>query len=51
MKIIIEYIHPPIPSRSCDWLAWIDGQEEDGPKGCGATKQEALQDLVNEMEE
>lgn len=51
MKIVIEYIHPPIPNRSCDWRAWIDGNEEDGPVGWGATKEEALRDLEEEMSE
>ncbi len=43
--IITEYVHPPIPCRHYDWQAWVDGREEDGPKGWGRTEQEAVNDL------
>ena len=28
----------PIPTRHFDWAAWLDGREEDGPFGNGATE-------------
>jgi hypothetical protein len=39
------YVHPPIPIRISDWCACIEGQEEDGPYGWGATEAEAVADL------
>lgn len=51
MKIITTHVYPPIPDRSCDWLATIDGQDpEDGIRGWGATEQEAIEDLKEQME-
>lgn len=51
MKIITTHVFPPIPIRSCDWSAHIDGQEEDGPQGWGATEQEAREDLEDQIAE
>ena len=44
------YVHPPIPIRTSDWCACIDGQEEDGPYGWGATEAEAIADLKEKLE-
>lgn len=44
-KIKTTYVNPPVPSRSFDWVAFIDGREEDGPHGWGKTEQEAIADL------
>ena len=49
MSIRTENIHPPIPTRSHDWQAWYDGQEE-GPSGYGETEQEAVDDLREQIE-
>lgn len=53
MKIVTEYVYPPIPDRSCDWSA-IDDDTYDGP-GCpigwGATKEAAIADLMEQIEE
>ena len=51
LKIITDYVNPPIPIRSMDWAAWIDGQEEFGPYGHGRTEAEALADLEEQIEE
>ncbi len=48
MKITTTHILPPIPDRSHDWLAEIDGQDE-GPRGWGATEQEAIDDLRGQL--
>ena len=49
-KIITEHVYPPIPIRSCDWLAYYDGDEpnDDGQMktGSGATEQEAIDNLL-----
>ena len=47
----VAQINPPIPVRSFDWMAWIDGQEESGPVGYGATKDKALLDLAEQGED
>ena len=52
MTIKTQCICPPIPIRSFDWCA-VDGDTYDGP-GCligyGATEQEAIDDLLAQME-
>jgi hypothetical protein len=44
--IVASYVCPPIPWRSSDWCAHRDGEEEKGGYGWGATKQEAIDDLL-----
>lgn len=46
-RIRTEFIHPPIPVRHFDWVAWIDGDEESGQYGHGTTEQEAKEELQN----
>ena len=50
MKIITEFIYPPIPIRRYDWSAVRDGYDEGDPIGYGSTEQEAINELL-EMEE
>lgn len=54
MKIKTYYDPPPIPLRNCDWVA-IDDETYDGqpsdPIGHGATEQEAIADLLEQLEE
>ena len=56
MKIRTTYVFPPIPNRSMDWLA-IDDDTYDGapdshcPIGYGATEQEAIDDLLEQLED
>jgi len=45
MKIIVDYVYPPIPVRIFDYVAYYDGCEEEGPYGYGRTKQEAIDEL------
>ncbi|MFA6984609.1 MAG: hypothetical protein WC213_00185 [Arenimonas sp.] len=51
MKIVTNYVYPPIPIRQFDWSA-IDDDTYDG-EGCligyGATEQEAIDDLLDKM--
>lgn len=51
MKIKTEYIHPPIPIRKFDWVAWVEDKEEEGPYGYGLTEKEAIEDLHGYVEE
>ena len=52
MKIITKYEFPPIPDRSMDWSAIDDDTYEGGkPVGRGATEQEAIDDLLEQVEE
>lgn len=48
MNISTEYVCPPIPTRSHDWLAYVD--PEFGPFGSGATEQEAIADLKEQLD-
>jgi hypothetical protein len=50
-KIITVNEYPPIPDRSCDWLAHYEGEEEKGDYGWGRTEQEAINDLKENYEE
>lgn len=50
MKILTSYYLKPIPMRHFDWIAWIDGMEEEGPYGNGETKEESLSSLLESAE-
>jgi len=45
-EIITEHVNPPIPVRSYDWAAVRRDYEEGGLVGWGASKQEAVADLL-----
>lgn len=49
-KIRTSFVYPPIPIRSCDWVAYRDNDEpyDDGHmrQGFGATEAEAIADLL-----
>ena len=46
MHVQFTYANPPIPHRGCDWSCSLD-DDEDAPRGWGATKKEALADLLD----
>ena len=51
-KIKTSFEYPPIPDRSMDWMAWVDGQEEHSAwYGHGQTELEALLDLHQHLVE
>lgn len=50
-KVRTENVYPPIPLRQFDWCAWLDGDEEAGPRGWGRTEQEAIAELMVELED
>ena len=45
------YDRPPVPVRSCDWSAYIAGEEEGGVSGWGPTRQAAIEDLLEQIAE
>jgi len=49
MKVVTEYVNPPIPVRSHDWVAYFPDMEEDGPRGHGSTEVEALKALAEQI--
>lgn len=52
MKIVTDYAPPPIPMRQFDWRAIDDDTHDLGrPIGWGATEQEAIDDLMAQLEE
>lgn len=44
-KIITEFVYPPIPIRQWDYVAYFEGEEEEGHRGWGSTEEEAINDL------
>lgn len=53
-KIITAHDYPPIPVRSFDWSAVLDGYDgapDAGfqPVGHGATEREAIEDLLEQI--
>jgi hypothetical protein len=50
-EILTSFDHPPIPVRSFDWSAVLDGYEPGEPIGRGATEAEAIADLLEQVED
>ena len=55
-EVVVTHDYPPIPIRSFDWSAHLDsydGAPDAGwqPVGHGATREAAIEDLVNEIKE
>jgi hypothetical protein len=51
IKIITSYDFPPIPLRRFDWSAYQDGWEPGAPLGRGATKEAAIADPLEQLED
>lgn len=51
MKIITNFVYPPIPIRSLDWSAHFDGQEEGPYHGEGPTENAAILDLLSSVDD
>jgi hypothetical protein len=52
MNIQTTFVNPPIPLRCCDWSAIdADTYDGDGPIGRGATEQEAIDDLMEQLQD
>lgn len=50
LKILVSHENPPIPTKDCDYLAWVEGTEENGPTGYGSTSVIAIEDLLSSLE-
>lgn len=54
-KIITNFVYPPIPIRNCDWSAVFDdydgAEDSNCPLGRGATEKEAIQALIEQIED
>lgn len=49
--ILTEYVHPPIPTRECDWQAVTENYDGPGsPIGHGRTEQAAIDDLLEQLQ-
>jgi hypothetical protein len=51
MKIITNYVFPPIPVRQFDWAAVFDNYEPGAHVGYGRTEQDAIDDLRQQWED
>lgn len=51
IKINTNFDYPPIPARVLDWSAVTDNYEPGHPVGHGATEQEAIDDLLDQLED
>lgn len=50
-KINTSYRPAPVPTRDQDWIAVFDSSHEPGdPIGYGSTEQEAIDDLMSQVE-
>ena len=51
VKLIIEFIYPPIPLRHHDWICYVDGEEERQRYGYGTTAIGAIKHWLTEYGE
>ena len=52
VRVRTDHVFPPIPDRNCDWAAVDDNSYEPGcPVGRGSTEEEAITDLIEQLEE
>lgn len=52
MKVITQFVNPPVASRAYDWQANFKGAEEPGDRvGHGATEGEAIANLYEQLNE
>ena len=48
-RIVTSFDYPPIPIRSIDWSAVLDGYEPGDPVGRGETPEAAVADLLDQV--
>jgi hypothetical protein len=49
-KIVTNHVQPPIPSRDHDWSATTADYEPGQPEGWGATEQDAVMALLEQLD-
>ncbi len=50
-RIVTNYWAKPIPMRQFDWEATFDGYDMGDPVGYGTTEEEAINDLIQQVDE
>ena len=50
-NVVVAHEYPPIPVRTMDFCAYVDGDEELGNYGWGATPSDALRELADLIED
>lgn len=50
-KIVTSFVYPPIPCRDWDWQAVFEGFEPGDAVGWGQTEQQAIENLLESMEQ
>ncbi len=50
-RIVTNFDPKPIPLRQFDWEATFDGYDMGDPIGYGTTEQEAITDLMQQVDE
>ena len=50
-RVIVDYVNPPIPDRSFDFCATLDGYEPGDPIGYGPTAALAETQLRDQIDE
>lgn len=50
VKIVTSYLHTPNAVRDLDWMAYAENWQTGDPIGNGATEQEAIDRLREELE-
>lgn len=48
IPIQTDFVYPPIPTRSFDWAAWLDGREERGSE-FGPSRDIAVSNLLQSL--
>jgi hypothetical protein len=51
MKVITDFVSPPVPSRNFDWTATQEFYEPGDVIGRGPTKDAAIKDLLTQLQE
>ena len=51
MNIHVDFVFPPIPCRNSDYEAYEIEYNEGMPIGRGRTEEEAINDLLDQMDE
>lgn len=49
--IVTKPVYPPIPTDSCDWVAYYDGNCDAQNYGWGPTEEAAIEDLKASYEQ
>lgn len=48
--VAVSHICPPVPSNRFDWAAWDDDKAPDGAVGYGPTREAAVSELFEQLD-